>query len=134
MKTEHKAALKQVMVILTVGIVAFVVWEIAKAIKAGASDIKSILLAPFNALGDVWTSVTSVFSSAPSVATPTPGTITGASGTPIASVATTSPFYTSFAPTTDQSDTQGESNLLLGTGTSGPATLSTIDWSNYPTS
>jgi hypothetical protein len=128
MKTEHKAALKQVLVILTVGIVAFVVWEIIKAIRAGAKDVKSILLAPFTALGSVWTAVTGLFTSGPSVATPMPGTITDASGTPIASVATTSPFYSSFAPTPDQADTQAASNWLLGL-TPGPTAPATYDLS-----
>ena len=134
MKTENKVALKQVMVILTVGIVAFIVWEIIKAIRAGASDLKSILAAPFNALGSVWTAVTGLFSgSGSSVATPTPGTIVDAFGNPIGTVATTSPFYTSFAPTAEQAQNQAESNYLLGTVPAGNAP-DTIDWSNYPTS
>jgi hypothetical protein len=57
-----------------------------------------------------------------------PGTITDASGTPIASVATTSPFYSSFAPTPDQADTQAASNWLLGL-TPGPTAPATYDLS-----
>ncbi len=63
MKTEHKEVWKQILLVLSIGIVAFIIWEMVKAISAGVSDVTSILKAPFTALGSIWTGIKNIFSS-----------------------------------------------------------------------
>jgi hypothetical protein len=131
MKPETKKLLKEILIVLAIGVVAFIVWEIIKAIKAGASDIGSILKAPFTALSSIWTGITGLFSASPSLATPQPAPIINSSGQTVGTVAPSSPFYSLFAPT-DQAYTQSLANTLLG-NTPAPAS-GPIDFSTYPTS
>jgi len=68
---------KQLLTIAVLGIGVFIVVEIYKVFAAGERNLKAILFAPFTALGKVWTSITSLFSSSYK-----PGTVAGTGQTP----------------------------------------------------
>lgn len=118
MKSEHKALLKQIALILAIGVVAFVVWEIVKAVKAGVTDVASLIKAPFTAVSSIWTGITNLFSggssSAGSQSALNP--LTAGINDPVTG-----------QPITDES---ALGNLLLGS----PQPTNMIDFSNYPTS
>jgi hypothetical protein len=72
---------KQIFVILVLGGGVFVLWEIYKAWRAGVSDIKSLILAPWTAAKKVWASLAAGVSSlvAPSP-TSSPAALTASLG------------------------------------------------------
>ena len=81
MSSPKKFPWKQIFVILVLGGGVFILWEIYKAWRAGVSDIKSLFMAPFTALGKVWSSITSFASNitAPSP-TSSPAALTASMG------------------------------------------------------
>jgi len=100
---------KQIIMILTVGVVAYVIWEMWKAFKAGATDIKSLLLSPFTALSGLWSVVTGLFSSS-GASTATPQAVSLPSG---AIVPTNSQLYSIVAPQ-EQALQQTMNNMATG--------------------
>lgn len=72
---------KQLFVILVLGGGVFILWETYKAWRAGVSDIKSLILAPWTAAKKVWLSLTTGLSSlvAPSP-TSSPAALTASLG------------------------------------------------------
>lgn len=58
MKAEHKAILKEIIIVLTLGIAVYVVYSIYKAFQAGVRDVKGLLTAPFTALSNAYNTVT----------------------------------------------------------------------------
>ena len=72
---------KQLFVILVLGGGVFILWEIYKAWRAGVSDLKSLILAPWTAAKKVWLSLASGVSSlvAPSP-TSSPAALTASLG------------------------------------------------------
>ena len=133
MKPQHKAALKQILIVLSIGVFAFVVWEIIKAIKAGEKTLAGIMMAPFTALQSVWTGITGMFSSTPALATPQPAPILNAAGQTVATVDPSSPLYGLVAPA-DQANTQALANYLLNGTSPSSVPASGINWATYPTS
>lgn len=93
MNPKLKAVLKFVLIVFTVGIVAFLVWEVIKAIRAGERTISGILNAPKTAAKAVWSGLKSFFSGAgsgssssgdlPTITNADTAGITSADGTPI---------------------------------------------------
>jgi hypothetical protein len=128
---KRESIWKQVLIVLCIGLVGYALYAIYKAFQSGERTISGLIKAPFTAISDAWTAITGMFSSAP-VAAPLPGTITNGDGVPIATVAPSSPFYSSFAPTPDQASTQELANWLLGNGASGPVTATPLDLSTPP--
>lgn len=127
MTDKNKTILKHVLIVLTIGAVAFVVWEIIKAISAGEKTIAGILKAPFTAVSSIWTGITNLFSSSPAVAVPQPAPILNAAGQTVGTVQPTSPLYATFAPP-DQAATAATASLLLNGAT--PSSQSFQDYLN----
>lgn len=119
MTDKQKTIFKEVLIVLAVGVVAYVVYCIYKAIKAGVSDVASLIKAPFTALSSAWSAVTNLFSS-PAVATPQPVAIVDNTGQTVGTVQPSSPLYGLLAPQ-DQADTQTITNTLLGTTPAPPS-------------
>ena len=121
MKTEKKSILKLVLILAGVGLAAFIVWEIARTVKAGIAAgknvedaLKSALNAPLTAARTIWSSVTGFISgggsNAPEVA-------------PV--VAPDSPLYGLTVPGTDVPINSLGTSLLV------PPAPPQFDWLNY---
>jgi hypothetical protein len=132
MKPADKKLLTHVLLVLSIGVVAFLIWEIIKAISAGEKTIAGILKAPFTAVSNIWSGITNLFSSSSSgVATPQPAPILNSAGQQVGTIDPTSPLYGLFAPT-DQADTQATINSLLGNAASPAEPV--WNFTNYPAS
>jgi hypothetical protein len=110
---------KEIMMVLAVGLIAYVLYAIYSAFKAGEREVANLIKAPFNAVGSAISAITGLFSAGPALAAPQPAPILNSAGQTIGTVDPTSPLYGLFAPT-DQAATEAMANLLLNGAAASP--------------